>query len=415
MKEAFGIANTSSPNEADENSVVQKLLRDKASLQAQLESTQATLDDKNIVNAVLTQRINAHGLKHALLPPNIQKQLNETDLFGPQEMLEKMANLYQTNAQVRLADPGKEFSNKHFSSTNKFIQKTVTSNITSSCVAGEQTHVPTPCYATKTEIQAAMKVVKASASITEMDDDPLGNDDAVDVDPDHNPEPAQAKKTYSDAAGGQAKRGRTADASNDGPSKKKAASDRQGKFIKDTGSILPTGGVFRHSRERNDPPKPIEHDESSGSDKVQWDNAQEEIIAIVHEANIAFLTLRAEGPNRKFYNMHAGAEMKIPARAKGKGKLDKGKTKHTDPCLNVIHKKSIAFINSLSSQKSHDDNFFMTEDAAKCLRYYTSEPWHKNADLPKRENSKNYEFLPNTEKSHLEVRIMLARPSTCLA
>jgi hypothetical protein len=49
--------------------------------------------------------------------------------------------------------------------------------------------------------------------------------------------------------------------------------------------------------------------------------------------------------------MYAGTEMKIPARAKGKGQPDKGKTKHAGPCLNVVQKKSIAFINDLSSRK----------------------------------------------------------------
>ena len=51
----------------------------------------------------------------------------------------------------------------------------------------------------------------------------------------------------------------------------------------------------------------------------------------------------------------------------------------------------------------------MTTTASKYLRYYTSEPWHKEVDLPKWETSKNYEYLPNTEKSYLEVRIMLAK------
>jgi len=75
----------------------------------------------------------------------------------------------------------------------------------------------------------------------------------------------------------------------------------------------------------------------------------------------------------------------------------------------MIHKKTIAYINDLSSQKPHDDNFFMTTTAAKYLRYYTSEPWHKEVELPKHETSKNYEYLPNTEKSYLAVRIMLAK------
>jgi hypothetical protein len=141
-------------------------------------------------------------------------------------------------------------------------------------------------------------------------------------------------------------------------------------------------------------------------DKTQWDDAQKEIITIVHHANIAFMTLRVEGPNRKFYNMYAGTELKIPPRAKGKGK---GKPKHTGPCLNMIHKTSIAYINELSSRKPHDDNFFMTTTTSKYLRYYTSEPWHKESELPKWETSRNYEYLPNTEKSYLEVRILLAK------
>jgi hypothetical protein len=357
IKESFGIANT---KEADEDSVVQRLLRDKAALQARIESTQATLDDKNIVNAVLTRRINAFGLKHALLPPEVQKQLNETDLSGPQENLEKITNLYQTNTRIKLNLLGSEFSNRHFSLTNKCIETAIADNIAASGVASEQTYEPVPCYATKPEIQAAMKVVKANLSVTEMDYAPPGNDDTIGVDTDHNPEPAQAKRTYSDAASGQAKRGRTADASNSGPSRKKAASDRPPKFIKDTDFILSTAGVFRHSKERNDPPKLIEHDASSSLNKARWDNAQDEIITIVHKANIEFLTLRVEGPNRKYYNMYAGTELKIPPRAKGKGKPVRTKARHTGPCLNMIHKTSIAYINDLSSQKRQDDNLFMT-------------------------------------------------------
>ena len=407
IKETFGIAN---PREADEDSVVQKLLRDKAALQARLESTQATLDDKNIVNAILTRRINAFGLKHALLPPEVQKQLNDTDLSGPQENLEIFTNLYQTNTRIKLKLLGSEFNNRHFSLTDKCIETAVADNIAADCVAGERTYEPIPYYATKPEIQAAMKVVQASASVTEVEHAPLVNDDdTMDVDTDHNPEPAQAKRTYSDAASGQAKRGRTADAPNSGPSRKKAASDRPPKFIKDTEFILSTAGVFRHSKGRNDPPKPIEHDVSSSLNKSRWDDAQDEIITIVHKANIEFLTLRVEGTNRKYYNMYAGTELKIPPRAKGKGKPDKFRARHTGPCLNMIHKQSIAYINDLSSRKTHDDNFFMTTTTSTYLRYYTSEPWHKEADLPKHESSKNYEYLPNTEKSYLEVRIMLTK------
>jgi len=109
--------------------------------------------------------------------------------------------------------------------------------------------------------------------------------------------------------------------------------------------------------------------------------------------------------------MYAGAELKIPPRAKGKGKgkPDKGKPKHAGPCLNMIHKKSIAYINEWSSNKEYDDNCFMTTKTAQYLRYYTSEPWSKDAILPKWENSKNYEYLPNTEKAYHEVRIMLAK------
>jgi hypothetical protein len=138
----------------------------------------------------------------------------------------------------------------------------------------------------------ARQVVNTSASVTERQDSLLENDDTLDVDQAHISEPAQAKRTHKDAAGGQAKRGRTADASNNGPSKKKTPADRPGKFIKDTSFMLHAGGVFRHSRERSSRPKPIEHDESSGLDKESWDNAQGEIINIVHEANNAFMTLR---------------------------------------------------------------------------------------------------------------------------
>jgi len=403
LKESFGFANT---KDADEDSVVQKLLRDKAALQARLESTQATLDDKNIVNAVLTRRINAFGLKHALLPPEVQKQLNEADLSGPLENLETITNLYQTNTRIKLKLLGSEFYDRHFSLTNKNIETAVANNIAASSVASEQTYEPVPYYATKPEIQAAMKVVKASLSATEMDYAPPGNDDTIDVDTDHNTEPAQAKPTYSEAASSQAKRGRTVDASNNGPSKKKAAPDRLPRSIKNTENIFHTAGVFRHSRERNFPPEPIEYDDSSCLSKTHWDNNQVEIIDIVHQANIAFMSLRVEGPNRKFYNLYAGTELKIPPRAKGKGK---GKPKHTGPCLNMIHKTSIAYVNDLSSRKPHDDNFFMTTTASKYLRYYTSKPWHKEVDLPKWETSKNYEYLPNTEKSYLEVRIMLAK------
>jgi hypothetical protein len=148
LKDAFGAGNSSATNDADEDGMMYKLSRDKYDLQARLESTQATLDDTKIVNAVLTQRINAFGLKHALLPQSVQEQLNETDLFGPQENLEKITELYQKNTQVRLADLGKEFSNRHFSMTNKAIQTAVDANIASSCVA-EQKYVPTAitlCY-----------------------------------------------------------------------------------------------------------------------------------------------------------------------------------------------------------------------------------------------------------------------------
>ena len=68
----------------------------------------------------------------------------------------------------------------------------------------------------------------------------------------------------------------------------------------------------------------------------------------------------------------------------------------------MIHKTSIAYVNDLSSRKLHDDNFFMTATTSKYLRYYTSEPWHKEVELPKHETSKNYEYLPNTEKSYLD-------------
>ena len=269
LKESFGLANT---KDTDEDSVVQKLLRDKAALQDRLESTQATLDDKNIVNAVLTRRINALGLKHALLPPEVQKQLNEIDLSGPLKKLETITNLYQTNTRIKLRLLGSEFDNRHFSLTNKGIETAVADNIAASRVNSEQTYEPVPYYATKPELQAAMKVVKASLSATGLDDAPPGNDDTLDVDTDHSPEPAQAKSTYSEAASSQAKRGRTVDASNNGPSRKKAAPDRLPRSIKNTENIFHTGGVFRHSRERNHPPKPIEHDESSCLDKTQWDN-----------------------------------------------------------------------------------------------------------------------------------------------
>jgi hypothetical protein len=219
--------------------------------------------------------------------------------------------------------------------------------------------------------------------------------------------------TFADAASNKRHRSPSDLANTTAPKRKPQTNQR--KFVTDRAETYQE--VFRHKKEKGQPPSPIEYECQSGSNKVNFDARQHEIIEVVYQANIAADHLRVESTPGQCYNMRTGKPVipKNEAPHKGKGKPNKGKPQHKGASLNLLHKQNLTFLNDgheTDRQFRKDPNKFITKDAAQYLRFYTSMTHAQHKKLgrktPQEENSRHYEFLPNKKKSCHLVRIMLA-------